>query len=340
MLKLLNENYKKTHDKRAKQEKEWHRFFDWKRDGNKFIITEVFDEPKIETIQNGKSKYINYFGFILLEILRENENEICIFKNQLMEKMRIKSHRLVEYLRDNKEDEYAAIVNDTINQIFNSQIKQLQSKNLIKIEPVYEFISVSERTGKTVLTELTEEELKIYKHLEEDVLIDFAIDYNLDPDDVKPIKKRISIYNAWNKYYQELDKLIKKKFAHDIVQRLKITLVTDALFDVNRDTVYDDLNAAINKRLIEVAEKYKDDEEKHDAILNLADFNNTLPEEPTFESIEITDEDTIRELNSMYEKYGNNMWDDSDEDIPKPTFEFYETKSHQKRTRKCLDDYA
>lgn len=273
MISLLQETRKKTHDKKERQEKEWHRYFDWTREGNKYIITEVYEQPRVETIHNKKGRYINYFGYILLDILRQNEGMIHWFKKQLFEEMRMKSYPYLKYTEEIR-DKYTDIVDETINNIFESCVRQMQNKGLIKVEKTFEFMTTDEQ----ILTPLTEDEQERYKQLEEDAYVDFAIIYHIDANDIGKIKKTISYFHAWDKYYRELGSLIDNEFGADIYRRIKITLVTDAVYDVDEKTVYDDLNNAINDRLFEIAEGCTNKEARRN-IQILADLNCTTYED-------------------------------------------------------------
>lgn len=272
MITILNENYKKNANNRAEQEKEWHRFFSWTRDGNKFIITEVKEVPELEEIKTSKkSKYINHFGYILLRILKANGGHLKIFKNRLYEDMRIKSHPYVIYCKDYTNNIYASIVNTEIGNIFNSCIRQMLKKNLIEFEENFYFI-VTSPEDKTELIPLNKEETKLYNQIKQNAYEYYAIDKGLDFERVTP--RYIASICDWDAYYKIVNKLCEKHFADDIRSMLDINLINDAIYDANPDTVYDDLNNAICDRIITLAEKQKS--EAGQTQLNaLAELNRT-----------------------------------------------------------------
>lgn len=250
MLELLQEKKKKNGDNRAKQEENWHRFFNWKRDGNKFIITEVYDEPEIETIQSDKGKYINYFAYILINMLRKNNGQLLMFKDQYMENMRIKSITYINYCKNNPDADEVYYSKQAINQIFDSCIKQMEHKNLIRTENLYYDFDFDNK-----MRQLDEEDMKIYKQIKADALCKFADYMNLDAEKID--LKYIAIRREWELYNKILNKMTEEVFSSNVVCMKQIELVTDANYVVNKKTVYNDLNKSVCDRIYNVAMKRK-----------------------------------------------------------------------------------
>lgn len=302
MCELLQENYKKTHDKRKRQEDEWHRYFNWIRDGNKFIITELYDIPSPPIVTQGKGKYINYFGYILLNILKENNGEILLFKNQLMERMRMKSRPYIEYAKNNPYYDEVAIVNNAINKIFDACLIQMEHKGYIRVEKVREFIKTSDDTGKTIFEKLSEEDILTYEQLEDEALSIYALENDRRTGRIS--KRDISMHGDWFGYYRILNPLVDEVFNCNIRVRLKIELVVYAVYDVNPDTVYDDLNNAICQRLINISDKMKaSNKTGWNDIIYLSELNCT-----TYEGYE----EKICNTDILYEIF----YDDNDCEYP------------------------
>lgn len=328
---LLGESKKKTTAKKERHLQQFKRYFNWEQIGERrYLITEIYSEPKPEIINSKKSKYMNYFGYILLNTLRKYDNEVCWFKQTFMEIMNIKTKTYINYANENDfYDDAVDVVNYTIANIFNSCLNQMINKEIIKVEKVYVSSAVSEHTGKTTCDELTDDDKQIYIDIENNVFFEYAMDHRLNPNDIKGIKKHISVTGNWGSHYNRLNSKIKNKMNKDIRIKIKVSLINEAIYDVNPDTVYDDLNAAINKRLIEVAEKYSGDDKEE--ILKIAELNSIayVPQRTITQS-------EIDELETVYKDCA---WDNNDEVVP-DDFEFYESKHKNKRTRRCLDDYA
>lgn len=311
LCKIFEENEKKNAtgtSSKAEQFDDWHRYFNWEKQGWYFTITEIFEEPKTKNQTSKRGKYINYFGYILLEILKQNGNEIIMYKNQLMDQMHIKSYPYIQYFK-NEYDEYIYDINYEINKIFNSCINQMQNKGLIKAESTFEFLEKDFYTNRSKLVELTPEEITIYQRLQEDAYFYVALDLDLEPDDTNRIKRYLSTYKQWNKYNQKLKELTDKKFTSDIHKRFKVTLINDAIYDVNPDTVYDDLNNVICDRLHKIADKSKNSEQREaiKAIANLncttyKDYNFVYGEDKPYELWKREDDNTFSLYDSELDK--------------------------------------
>lgn len=92
MCSLLGENIKNGNSKKA-QLKEWERYFTYSKDGNKFIINEIYSIPKEK--EDGRSEsgsiYSEDIQKLLLDLLAQKENNGNIFLscNQLLLKLQM-----------------------------------------------------------------------------------------------------------------------------------------------------------------------------------------------------------------------------------------------------------
>lgn len=380
MCELTGECYQKNGTPKREQQENWKRFIDWEKDGNKYIITEVKDNPEPEIIKKGKSKQLNYFGFILLRLLKQNDDELYLFKGQLFEEMYIQSIAYRSYCKS-KSYKLPEIqkINREIGQMFKRWIDSMTKKGLITYQeiPVKIYYDMFDRLK---IEELDEDELKDYEKLKVQAIDEYDLEYN-PYCELRSKMNKIYAKGHGQIYYNILEKLVLKRFSdcENVCNRIKITRLADAVYPVDEKTVYKDLSVAVNTRLRAVAEKYFErelDDESYTRMLELIDLNSSIDyisydfdhpymlgvddngfehviatheelengldidyyfdddsEEPSpmseyehereLERTIITDENTIRELNIMYEKYGNNMWDDSDEEyIPDGTTPF------------------
>ena len=75
MCHLLQQEQKTSNSKKA-QHKEWQRYFDYEKQGQKYIITEIYNEPLIKNdkraLGNG-SIYVPHIELILLNYLSKQE---------------------------------------------------------------------------------------------------------------------------------------------------------------------------------------------------------------------------------------------------------------------------
>lgn len=89
MCGLLNESVKGGSAKKA-QLSEWERFFKWNKNGNKFIIIEIYDIPKEKTIAHGGNRnvveYLPNIEKLLFDLLASKKfnGEMCLPKMLLL----------------------------------------------------------------------------------------------------------------------------------------------------------------------------------------------------------------------------------------------------------------
>lgn len=85
MCELLGEKTKGGDSKKA-QLKEWNRYFRYSKDGNKFIIEEIYEEVKDKNNNHGGSRY-NVYGdviqLLILNLLGREKGVMTIGKNKL-----------------------------------------------------------------------------------------------------------------------------------------------------------------------------------------------------------------------------------------------------------------
>ena len=170
------------------------------------------------------------------------------------------------------------IINNAINKIFDACLTQMERKGYIRIEKVREFIKTSESTGKTIFEKLSKEDVLMYEQLEDEALNIYALENDKNTGRIS--KRDISMYSDWFGYYRILNPLVDEVFNCNIRIRLKIALVVHAIFDVNPDTVYDNLNDAICRRLVDIANKMKvNNKIGWKDIINLSELNCTTYED-------------------------------------------------------------
>lgn len=89
MCGLLNESVKTSNAKNA-QLAEWKRYFDWRKERNKFIIIEIYDTPKEKTVIHGGSRnvaeYLPNIEKLLFDLLasKKYNGELCLPKMLLL----------------------------------------------------------------------------------------------------------------------------------------------------------------------------------------------------------------------------------------------------------------
>lgn len=74
LCELLDQPVKSGASKRS-QLKEFKRYFDWERAGQKFVIADIYDMPLAK--EDGRMVYVPYIEIILLQYLLRQENYTC-----------------------------------------------------------------------------------------------------------------------------------------------------------------------------------------------------------------------------------------------------------------------
>lgn len=97
----------KTGNARNAQVKEWDCHFKYSKDGNKFIIEEVYDEAKhkVDMRKDGlnKVKYIEYIERLILDLLLNAQgNHLIISKNKLYQELKMVNKSYSSYKNDKK----------------------------------------------------------------------------------------------------------------------------------------------------------------------------------------------------------------------------------------------
>lgn len=122
VCEALGEKVVTSNSKKA-QLKEWERHFSYHKDGNKFIIDEIFETP-LPKMENNKNlaEYIPYLELLLMKLLQqEDRNTLTISTSELASRLSVIHSDFKEYF--NKRQKLSEILNvniDRINEFFSS----------------------------------------------------------------------------------------------------------------------------------------------------------------------------------------------------------------------------
>lgn len=148
MCEALGVNIEAGNSKKA-QLKEWERYFEYTKQGNKFIINTIYDEPKEkQDFRNGgnnKVKYIDKIEKLILDLLVQDENNGHVFlsKNKLLQTLKMvnenysygkyKPQKLSKYTNVKKEEisDFYEISDDMLQRNLEAALKNLRNKALI-----------------------------------------------------------------------------------------------------------------------------------------------------------------------------------------------------------------
>lgn len=139
---VLGEKTKTGNAKKA-QLKEWERFFKYEKEGNKFIITHVYDIPLPEN--NNKTKYIPTIEKLILDKVVQfgNKGKVFISKSQLMQELKMinenytfakyKQLRLAKHMNISLEEveEFYMTSDDLLKRNIEAALNSLRNQSLI-----------------------------------------------------------------------------------------------------------------------------------------------------------------------------------------------------------------
>ena len=175
----LNEPVKTGKSKQL-QLADWKRYFEYKQEGHRFIITEVFDTPKEKTKRTGNNtKNLNvmiaYLQYIEIEekwfsmtdwyceVLKLLNKNVCnlFYGNKAEIKAFCKQYKISDQILFRK---YVTYAKSELRDIFMKSLKYLKKKNLVEYIEGYLFIyQLGKKSTGYVRTELLNDMLAHYE---------------------------------------------------------------------------------------------------------------------------------------------------------------------------------
>ena len=159
LCKILNEEAK-TGKAKQLQLKNWKRYFDWEKDGQKFIIVDIYDTPlpKEDLRRKGNNSiYKNYIELILLQYLSKQEGYRKTFtKRNWLELLgminskygkepKMKLKQLDYCINDQEITLFYIRSNKKLERVLHDALSNLQREKLIIVEYETVIVSVDER---------------------------------------------------------------------------------------------------------------------------------------------------------------------------------------------------
>jgi hypothetical protein len=229
---LLGEEIKAGKSKQLQLDN-WKRYFDFEKEGQKIIITRVFNKP-VEKINNkGKSEgsrgnnaiYVKYIETLLLHMLSQEEGQTLVCtKNYLMvalgitnrrytdkhtRKMLVKSNAFKEY----EINEFDRRAYQILDRILFSALNSLQSRFLLNWKQELHYEKINEVTGKSQEYIATEDEERRYTAIKYEVLKDMG-EVEGKPEKYDQLRD-IYFYNKADEFYDMLRDKLYDEFGWD-----------------------------------------------------------------------------------------------------------------------------
>lgn len=312
MCELLNEDVLSGTSKKS-QIKRWQCYFDFEKQGHKFIITEIFDEPysSLYTRKIKKGIYVGYIELLLLDYLAKQDNHIVnITKRELYTMLGMTSENYCEKRWDiqgitknmgrMQESGYQYPVSDKdvqvfysradgkLNDILNSALKSMANRFLIKYFTEY-VICYNDITGMHKLKIADDSEVEMILYAQR-MAIEKLGYYNFS---------QIIKEGKVKKYFNSVDSFLQENYGWNYsYSQLKIICLPDSIkkhFFVTADEIRKlsnkDKRIKLNQEVVNALDTQAQNQYKKSLVAN----DNTWG--------------TINPLNSDYvhsEKYGIN----------------------------------
>lgn len=261
MCELLEETRKSSDSKKA-QLKEWQRYFEFKRHGQAFIITKIYDEPlevKDGRASGNNSIYIKYIQLLLLDYLRKQkiDEQSCqitytqLFKELGMVNEFFTTHldkdendepvedKVGEYLiHENQIEEFLLESNERLHSIIKSAFKSLENRRILKVEKQYK-IMYKQNPDDDFMVHIpaTKEDKENILEIQKEALRDMGL------------KDVTAVYamNRANEFYERVNSKLYKKFGWSGVYKQLEFICTPYTLSVGFKEILEETERELNR---------------------------------------------------------------------------------------------
>lgn len=262
---------------RKAQLKEFERYFDWEKSGQKFIITDVYDIPLAKEDKRkmgNNSIYVQYIEIILLQYLskqngytrtftKRNWWELLGVINNKYGKVSQNELKNLDYTVTDFEIKYFyQRCNKKLEQVLFSALNSLKSRRLIEYEMQTVIIKHDER-GKEIYFEAGDEEKKAILEVERHVLrnimgYDKMIQIFLkfkQKEFYEKVNDLLYKYYGWHHYYKQIKIIYTPEGVKQALPELEIKLQKEILNQKIVDYLNTNAKEVYASKLIEYENK-------------------------------------------------------------------------------------
>ena len=133
MCLLLNQEEKKGGRNKKLQFEQWQQYFNWEKQGQKFVITEIYEEPIIKIDNQGNNIYNVYIEKLMLDLLVQkyqtsNEKRIYLSRDQMLQALNMVNINY-HYIKYNAKDtaNYIKVDADNIKEFYDINNRNLNN---------------------------------------------------------------------------------------------------------------------------------------------------------------------------------------------------------------------
>ena len=288
LCELLDQPVKSGASKRS-QLKEFKRYFDWERAGQKFVIADIYDMPLAK--EDGRMVYVPYIEIILLQYLLRQENYTCTMtKRNWWECLGLINSRY-GIMPDRKLQTLSPIItsyeignfyqrcNNKLERILFTALRSLASRKLIIYE-MQTVIFLNEEESHIAHIAGDNEKKKILE-AERYVLHDvmgynkmFQVYlYRKNREYYDLVKKRIKELYDWDGYYKQIKIIHTPQNTKKALSELEIKLQKEQLNSKVVDVINMNAQNEYDKRLAKYEEGYQEECKKCWGTPNHSELN-------------------------------------------------------------------
>lgn len=316
LAELLGEKVLGGNSKIA-QTTNWKRYFEHEKEGNKFIITKVYDEPS--HITEGKSVgnntvYVKYIETLLLHILsQQKDKSIICNKKYLLLTLGITNKKYTDkntrkMLIKNKTftskeiNDFDSRAYQIIDNILNNALKSLQRRCLLNWRKELHYEMIDEYTNETITGVATDDEVIGYTSAKYEALKELGLEegkpdkydelrdiyfYNKSDKFYKLLTDKLYDLYSWDKTYIMYHIMYDKENVVDAIPRTESQLnKLEQKLELN-SRVVNALNKSANTKYENMVQKYyKEYDEIFNAILDEVSFEDKTIIHPYSDYIE------------------------------------------------------
>lgn len=346
--KLDDSYFRNSGNARKKQLTTWSRFFEYEKIGIKFKIVQIYDEPKPEIIWARNIKFTNIICHLLMMNINKSEQGCIITTtNKMMSDLGMMSKQFKNQCVNNRNLDDTAIdfVYSELKKRLGVALRSLEKNNIIKLNTYNVKIVDSDKWETEIFTDEENEQLA---KINDECMWEYQLSRNRKVfTNIQSIKLECGL----TEYMKIRNKKISEAFGCKVMKQHHLEKInSNAVYGLEDDLInlnQSDLEKVLNQRLCDsmmstldtkTRDVYNPSYERmckaKDRITNFVNMNRIDNDAPVI----IVDDNIIDELETLNEH--GIFFDDTDDDVPDTTSEYYESRHKNKRRRKCFDDYS
>lgn len=256
---LLNQS-PTTGKSKQLQLKDFERYFEWEKSGQKFIITDIYDTPlkkEDKRKQGNNSIYVKYIELILLQYLSQQKNGTRTFKKrdwwQLLGMVNHKYNRVSQ--KELKEIDYKITqfeikhfyqrCNKKLEQVLFSALNNLKNRKLIEyelqtviVDNENNYFGADDNDKRRILQE---ERYVLHNVMGFEKMIQVFCRFKQD-EYYRMVNQRLSDLYDWHHYYKQIKIIYIQKDVLAAIPQIKIDLQKELLNKKIADVLKEDAN--------------------------------------------------------------------------------------------------